>query len=152
MHRWGMLAFLALGVGGILLAGRGGLPVAATDIVAVKERHEAWLLRLPGVVGVGVGACDAQPCIVVYVTERTPELARQIPPQLGGFPVAITVSGPIAILPEGPTPGLPASGRGGGTVPTAHASWWLVLGGLSGLGVLGYLTMRARRRQAHRQG
>jgi hypothetical protein len=57
-------------------------------------------MNLRGVVGVGVGECDRQPCLKVFVEERTPELEDQIPEQIEGFKVDIEVSGPVEILPK----------------------------------------------------
>lgn len=78
--------------------GYGFLQAASEDIVVVKERHESWLMSLPGVVGTGIGDCEGSPCIKVYVKERTPELERQVPKQLGGFALDIEVTGPIDTL------------------------------------------------------
>src|SRR5262245_12165295 len=63
-----------------------------SDILAVKERHESQLLSIPNVVGVGVGACNGEPCIKVFVAERTAELERQIPRELEGYRVDIEIT------------------------------------------------------------
>jgi hypothetical protein len=70
------------------------------DIVAVKERHEARLLSLPGVVGVGIGDCGAEACIKIYMSQRTPDSERRIPKALDGFKTDIRVSGPIQRQPR----------------------------------------------------
>ena len=70
------------------------------EIMAVQEQYESQLMALQGVVGVGIGECEGQPCIKVFVEERTPELERQVPNQLEGFKVDIEVTGLIQPLPQ----------------------------------------------------
>lgn len=65
------------------------------DIVTVKERHEAELMAIPGVVGVGIGERDGTEVIVVYVEKWTREIAREVPDTLEGYLVLIDVTGPI---------------------------------------------------------
>ncbi len=55
-----------------------------------KGRHEAGLLQVPGVVGVGVGR---GPAIEVYLANENAEARRQVPPQLDGLPVRVIVTG-----------------------------------------------------------
>jgi hypothetical protein len=85
------LALIIFGVG------YGCFMTSSNDIAAIKERHESWLMSLPGVVGVGIGNCEEKPCIKVYVKEKTPELERQVPKQLEGFEVNVEMTGPIEI-------------------------------------------------------
>jgi hypothetical protein len=68
------------------------------DIVTVKEGNEAGLMAIPGVVGVGIGECNGHVCIIVMVEERTPQIDRDVPDTLDGFPVYIEVTGPIVAL------------------------------------------------------
>ncbi len=68
--------------------------VAAT--AAVKHRHEAELLAIPGVVGTGIGlSSQGQLVIKVYVEKDTPEVRASIPPTLETIPVEIEETGPI---------------------------------------------------------
>lgn len=53
------------------------------------------LTSLPGVVGTAEGLCDGRPCIKVFVTEKTPELLRQIPAAVEGYPVAVEETGEL---------------------------------------------------------
>lgn len=99
MKRIFLLTCIVLGAGLIPIVCHAGPTVASNDIVTVKEQNEPWLLSLPGVVGVGIGECDGQPCIKVFAMENTPELTRQIPRQIEGYPVEIEVIGPITVLP-----------------------------------------------------
>lgn len=84
----------------ILSFGYGNLLFSSEDIAAVKNRHETWIMNLPGVVGTAIGDCQGSPCIKVYIKEKNPELERQIPKQLEGFKLDIEVIGPIKILPN----------------------------------------------------
>lgn len=69
------------------------------DIEDVKARHEASLMNVQGVVGVGIGECDKQPCIKVYLDEETAE-SKNIPSQLEGFRVDVELTSPIEALGE----------------------------------------------------
>ena len=68
---------------------------AENSIEEVKQRHEDELLGIEGVVGIGIGECDATPCIIVYVVTKSPELVEAIPKELEGFKVQIEESGDI---------------------------------------------------------
>jgi hypothetical protein len=68
-------------------------------IVRVQKQYAPQLMNLPGVIGMGIGECDELPCFKVFVTEMTPELEEQIPPELDGFKVDIEVTGPVQALP-----------------------------------------------------
>ena len=70
------------------------------DIAVVKERQESKLMSIPGVVGVGIGECEAKPCLKVFVTQQTVELERQIPQQVEGYKVDIEATGPIEAQPR----------------------------------------------------
>jgi hypothetical protein len=81
-------------------AARGEAIMAKATIEAVLSRHAAALLAVPGVAGVAQSRCDGRPCIAVYVLEKTPELAQQIPAALEGYPVVIEATGEIKALSE----------------------------------------------------
>ena len=66
------------------------------DISVVQEAHTKELMSIPGVVGVYTGALEnGSPCIVVMVKKKTPELEKQIPTTLEGYPVTIDETGEI---------------------------------------------------------
>lgn len=46
-------------------------------------------------VGTGVGLCEGDPCIKVFVSERTPEVEREIPGEVEGYTVRVEVTGPF---------------------------------------------------------
>jgi hypothetical protein len=93
------LAVIIFGVW-LVLTGYADFKASFDNIEAVKKRHEAWLMSLPNVVGVGIGKCDAESCIKLYVEQKTPELERRIPEQLEGFKIDIEESGPFHIQPR----------------------------------------------------
>ncbi len=64
------------------------------------ERHSAALMSVPGVVATGQGLCGDEPCIRVFVVERTPEIDRLIPETIEGYKVVVEESGEIRALPE----------------------------------------------------
>jgi hypothetical protein len=53
---------------------------------ALKDLAER-VMSIPGVVGTAEGLCEGRPCLKVFLTKKTPELLRQIPAVLGGYPV-----------------------------------------------------------------
>ena len=69
------------------------------DINQVKEAHTDELMKIPGVVGVYVGALyDGTPCIGVMIVKKRPELKRKIPRVIEGYPVKIDETGEIRPL------------------------------------------------------
>jgi hypothetical protein len=69
------------------------------SIDTVKEAHTPDLMKIPGVVGVYVGETDDGIMYIgVMVKKKTPELERQIPATLEGYPVHIEETGEIKPL------------------------------------------------------
>lgn len=65
-----------------------------SEAVAVKNRHEAELMQMPGVTGCGVGRnAVGDPAIVLYVEERA--AAGPLPRAIEGVEVVVEVTGPI---------------------------------------------------------
>jgi len=66
-------------------------------IVEAKARHEADLLALPNVTGVGIGERDGKPVIKVFVTETLPETdlapEERVPESLDGYEVDVEAIG-----------------------------------------------------------
>jgi len=66
-------------------------------IAEVKARHEADLLALPNVTGIGIGERDGRPVIRVFVSEKLPEsdLApeERVPVSLDGYEVDVEAIG-----------------------------------------------------------
>jgi hypothetical protein len=70
--------------------------MAIEDVMA---RHEARLLALPNVVGVGIGERDGRPVIKVFLKDSVPESAlapsERVPQSLEGFEVDVQVIGDV---------------------------------------------------------
>jgi hypothetical protein len=64
----------------------------------VKRRHEARIMRMRGVVGVGIGQKDGKDTIRIYVAEDLPKIRTKLPDSLDDVPVEIVVSGPFKAL------------------------------------------------------
>ena len=68
------------------------------SIQAVLEEHVEKLMSLPGVVGTGQGERDGKPCISVFVVKASPEILKNIPPELRGYPVDVRETGEFKAL------------------------------------------------------
>ena len=55
-------------------------------------------MALPGVIGTAQGEQAGKPCVMVLVVELTDDLERQIPDNLGGYPVVVTETGEVRAL------------------------------------------------------
>ncbi len=73
-------------------------PGGMASVEEVKKRHEARLMRTPGVVGVGIGRTGKRTVIRVYVAKDSPKVRRAVPDALEDVPVEIVVSGPFKAL------------------------------------------------------
>ena len=107
------VAFLALlwaiGVTGCQ-SGDYDIPEPATREAALepietvlKRVTDRWM-AIPGVVGTGIGRCDAGPCIKVFASRPADQLDPPIPEEVDGYPVQVEVTGPfraLDTLPEG---------------------------------------------------
>lgn len=69
--------------------------MSIAEVIAV---HDDVLLAIPGVVGVAEGEHAGEPCILILVIAATPELARDLPQSLEGYPVVIEETGEIKPL------------------------------------------------------
>ena len=67
----------------------------AADIKTVKEKHQAALLALPGVVSVGIGLSEGEQVIIIGVDGKHPETIPKLPTNLEGYPVQTQTSGTI---------------------------------------------------------
>ena len=62
-------------------------------IEEVQDAHTEEWMSLPGVVGIGIGQCEGEPCIRVFLSQPSPEAADAIPAQVDGYPVELEVTG-----------------------------------------------------------
>lgn len=70
---------------------QGGLPVKSIEEV-MQEHTDEWM-AMRGVSGVGIGECQGQPCIKVFVEKATRVLRRRIPATVDGYRVELVESG-----------------------------------------------------------
>lgn len=69
-------------------------------IKEVLREHTGELMSLPGVVGTAQGLCANKPCIKVFVIRNTPEVEKNIPDTIEGYPVSVEVTGEFRRLPK----------------------------------------------------
>jgi hypothetical protein len=62
---------------------------------AALERHQARLMSIPGVEGVGIGGSEDSPVIVVMVRKGGAAVRKTLPTQVEGYPVKVEVTGEI---------------------------------------------------------
>lgn len=55
---------------------------------------ESWM-TVPGVTGTGIGLCEGEPCLVVFVARDTEAVRSRIPDNVEGYAVDFRVSGPF---------------------------------------------------------
>ena len=67
----------------------------------VLQDHTDGHQAMPGVVGTAQGLCDGEPCIKVFVVERSVELLRRLPTELEGYTVNIQETGEFRRLDPG---------------------------------------------------
>ena len=62
------------------------------------NEHSSILMGLPGVVGIGQGEFNGEPCIKIFIAKKSPELLEQIPELLGGYRVIVEETGEFRAL------------------------------------------------------
>lgn len=67
-------------------------------IKAVLQAHTDRLMALPGVVGIGLGQSQGQPCIKLFVSARTADSQAKIPTALEGYQVVVEETGTFHAL------------------------------------------------------
>lgn len=60
----------------------------------LEEHRETWMAR-PEVTGTGIGRCEGDPCIVLYLLRRTEAVQEAVPDSVDGHPVRLEVTGRI---------------------------------------------------------
>ncbi len=63
------------------------------SIEQVQAEYTPKWMALPGVVGTGIGEQNGKPCIKVLLSRETPEIRREIPDTVKGYPVVLEVTG-----------------------------------------------------------
>lgn len=67
----------------------------AKTIEEVQQEHTEEWMSIPGVVGTAIGESEGEPCIRVFVAEKTPEVMEKIPSEVDGFRVILDETGAI---------------------------------------------------------
>ncbi len=67
--------------------------VTKKSIEQVQAEYTPKWMALPGVVGTGIGEQNGKPCIKVLLSRETPEIRREIPDTVKGYPVVLEVTG-----------------------------------------------------------
>lgn len=78
-------------------------PASQAAATQAKERHEQAVMRIEGVVGLGVGASDVAPdeaVVEVYVKRATPAVRAAIPAELDNVQVKVVETGEITARTE----------------------------------------------------
>ena len=71
------------------------------SIEEVLQEHTDSLMAIPGVVGTAQGLCAGEPCIRVFVVEKTDDIVKQIPAEIDGYPVDVQETGEFRKLDPG---------------------------------------------------
>ena len=74
---------------------REGEAVTYTTIEDALTALTDRLIDREGVTGMGVGSCDGNPCLKVYVVRRDAPVVSDVPSTLGGWNVSVEASGEI---------------------------------------------------------
>ena len=62
-------------------------------IEQVLERETDSWMRIPGVVGTGLGLCGDRPCIKVFAGGAPGPIEAEIPDEVDGYPVVVESTG-----------------------------------------------------------
>lgn len=65
------------------------------SIQEIQKKHQPDLMRIPGVVGVGIGLEADESVLVVLVDKQTRAIRRKVPKQLDGCRLVIQETGVI---------------------------------------------------------
>ena len=67
-----------------------------SSIKEAKRQHEARLLKLPGVVSVGIGLTkNGQSAIIIGLEGPNAETEAQLPSMIEGYPVEVRIVGTV---------------------------------------------------------
>ena len=74
--------------------------MSAMKIEEVLKKYADNLMSISGLIGIGQGLCDGEPCIKVFLIKKTRELEKKIPRELEGYKVQIEETGEVRAYPE----------------------------------------------------
>ena len=66
-------------------------------IQQVKEKHQAKLMSLPGVVSIGIGLIESETVIMIGLDGKYPDTEKVLPKELEGYKVISRTVGTIKI-------------------------------------------------------
>jgi hypothetical protein len=70
--------------------------IMMSTIQEVKAKHEAALLKIEGVISIGIGLKkDRTPAIIIGLKQENKDIIQSIPSVLDGYPVEIQIIGSI---------------------------------------------------------
>lgn len=87
-----MVGLVACEPGGISKSNQSSA-LSSEQVDAIKQRYDAKVLTIPGVVGSGIGECDGEMCFKVFVVKQTPSLQQALPREFEGVKVEIEETG-----------------------------------------------------------
>jgi hypothetical protein len=64
-----------------------------SGIKEILQKNTGEWMNIPGVTGTGIGVHNDEPCIIIFVTELTEQIKKQIPERIGNTKVVIEQSG-----------------------------------------------------------
>ena len=67
--------------------------VPEQTIEEVLAAHTEEWMSIPGVAGIGIGLCENDPCIRVFLSRPSSEAEDAIPALVDGYPVELEVTG-----------------------------------------------------------
>ena len=78
-----------------------GDEMPSRTIEDVLKEHANDFMAISGVVGIGQGLCDGEPCIKVFLIKKTRESEEKIPGKLEGYNVKIEQTDRVRAYPDG---------------------------------------------------
>ena len=85
-------------------------------IQEVQEAHTPEWMQLPGVVGTGIGRCEGEPCIRIFLSRPSPETEAAIGDRVEGHRIEFEVTGRFTPRPP-PDSAAPPFGSSGPPEP-----------------------------------
>ena len=69
-------------------------------IERVQEEHTNEWMAIPGVVGIAIGQCEGNPCILVLTVSNTEHVRQKVRASVEGYPVVVQHVGEIRAFDE----------------------------------------------------
>jgi len=68
------------------------------SIKEVKAKYQDEIMKIPGVVGIGIGGTEEKMVLTIMVEKRTSDLEKKLPLSLDNYPVIIQETGTFNAL------------------------------------------------------